>query len=149
MYARMSPRLPRWWLALCLAHNLLLCIITSTAQICPALPAGAPELYGYNVVAEYPHDPKAFTQGKQQLACGGPSKGHRMLGNSVEHLTKPYNIIEHDTRLQWQQTYLGMYGFTWFQQAAVHYHAVQAVNFPVHYQHYALFPTSPPCRPSI
>jgi len=32
-------------------------------QHCAALPADKPQLYGYHVVAEFPHDPNAFTQG--------------------------------------------------------------------------------------
>eukprot|EP00879_Flechtneria_rotunda_P020820 GHRR01021918.1.p1 GENE.GHRR01021918.1~~GHRR01021918.1.p1 ORF type:complete len:259 (+),score=42.76 GHRR01021918.1:662-1438(+) len=39
-------------------------LLVVACQQCPAQSAG-PELYGYKVVAEYPHDPNAFTQGLQ------------------------------------------------------------------------------------
>lgn len=32
-------------------------------QACNSSPAGRPALYGYNIIEEHPHDPKAFTQG--------------------------------------------------------------------------------------
>lgn len=38
-------------------------LLVGAAQRCPAQDTDAPELYGYEVVAEYPHDPEAFTQG--------------------------------------------------------------------------------------
>eukprot|EP00775_Hariotina_reticulata_P004553 gene4553-4805_t len=41
-------------------------LLAVSCQQCPAQSTGSqPELYGYEVVAEYPHDPKAFTQGLQ------------------------------------------------------------------------------------
>lgn len=40
----------------------------ATVQPCAQIPpTRAPALYGYEVVAEYPHDPKAFTQGTATL----------------------------------------------------------------------------------
>lgn len=37
-------------------------IIAAACQTCPAK-GSEPELYTYEVVAEYPHDSRAFTQG--------------------------------------------------------------------------------------
>lgn len=39
----------------------LLVVASQTCEV----PAGGPLLFGYEVVAEYPHDARAFTQGLQ------------------------------------------------------------------------------------
>lgn len=42
-------------------------LLFGSAQRCPAQSTNDPQLYGYEVVAEYPHDPYAFTQGADTL----------------------------------------------------------------------------------
>lgn len=56
-------------------------LLVGAAQRCPAQSTSDPELYGYEVVAEYPHDPYAFTQGTARLFW--PSVSHRIASKAV------------------------------------------------------------------
>lgn len=47
-------------------------LLLAVGQICPAGTDAATQIYGYEVVAEYPHDVNAFTQG----ACWCGSARH-------------------------------------------------------------------------
>jgi glutamine cyclotransferase len=49
-----------WLMNICAVVPLVL----AASQTCEVGPGG-PQLYGYKVVAEFPHDPRAFTQGLQ------------------------------------------------------------------------------------
>jgi hypothetical protein len=46
-------------------------------QVCQALQADQPQIYGYQVVAEFAHDPTAFLQGapRRKGARGASGKG--------------------------------------------------------------------------
>lgn len=52
-----------WLMSVCAFVPLLL-VASQTSQTCEVGPGG-PQLWGYEVVAEFPHDPRAFTQGLQ------------------------------------------------------------------------------------
>ena len=49
----------------------LLGVLVCCAQQCETAVRGEPQLYTYEVVAEYPHDPHAFTQGAARCCCEG------------------------------------------------------------------------------
>jgi hypothetical protein len=53
-------RAARWLMGVCAFVPLLL-VASQTCEVGP----GGPQLWGYEVVAEFPHDPRAFTQGLQ------------------------------------------------------------------------------------
>lgn len=56
----LKMEIPLWLMSVCALVPLVL-VASQTCEVGP----GGPQLYTYEVVAEFPHDPRAFTQGLQ------------------------------------------------------------------------------------
>lgn len=79
-----------WLMSVCAIVPLILV----AGQTCEVGPAG-PELFGYEVVAEFPHDSRAFTQGLQHdTVCSNPDACTEVFWESTGRSVSLYRATQ-------------------------------------------------------